>query len=641
MASRLVFNRGTQVAIDLAVLSVALMAALLLRFDGTVPAEMVKRAVVLWPVVLVLQYGALLAFAVPRFAWRYVGLREAQRIGLAIGASTALLGSMRLMAGALEPGSAVAKLAVLPYGVILIDAVLAYLGIAGVRVIRRLLAERTETRQLRRPRLRARRTILIGAGQAGFLVAKEVGARPDLGIEAVGFLDDDPLKAGTLVHGLPVLGRIADLGRIKDQQEVEQALITIANAPGQVIRRIASECETAGLAPKIIPGLYEIVGGEVNLTRIRKVSIEDLLGRAPVQLDEDAIAEVVRDEVVMVTGAGGSIGAELCRQVARFGPARLVLVERAENSLFLIERELRERAPELVIEPRMADVSDVPRMERLFDQVRPAVVLHAAAHKHVPMMERNPGEAIKNNVCGTRVLADLAREHGVSVFVLVSTDKAVNPSSVMGASKRIAELYVQSLAARSRKTRFVTVRFGNVLGSNGSVVPIFQEQIARGGPVTVTHPEMTRYFMTIPEACQLILQAASMGHGGEIFVLDMGQPVRIVDLARDLIRLSGFVPDRDVPIVFSGVRPGEKLHEELSRADEHADRTRHPKIFVGRGEPRGWSELAAAIERLETVADMSAEDVRSELSRVLPDYKRGGPTSDSHQSPTAQPAPVA
>lgn len=639
MASRLIYNRPTQVAIDVGILSAALWFALAVRFDGRIPTAMLKQALVLWPLVVALQYGALHVFAVPRFSWRYVGLREAQRMLAALAMSTAVLGLMRLVAGALEPGSAVAKLGVLPYGVILVDGLLAFLLIAGIRVTRRVHAERTETRSLRRPRARAKRTILIGAGQAGFFVAREISGRPDLGMDPIGFLDDDRHKQGTLVNGVPVLGRISDLAAIQVSHQVEQALITIANAPGHVVRRIAAECEAVGLRPKIIPGIYEIVGGQVNLSRIRSVLIDDLLGREQVHLDLDAIAEIVRDQVVFVTGAGGSIGSELCRQVCRFAPQKLVLVERSENALFVIDRELRERHSEVTIDPRMADVGDAGRMERLFAELRPVVVLHAAAHKHVPMMEANPGEAIKNNVVGTRTLADLADEHRVAVFVMVSTDKAVNPSSIMGSSKRIAELYVQALAQRS-KTRFVTVRFGNVLGSNGSVVPIFQEQIAAGGPVTVTHPDMTRYFMTIPESCQLIMQAASMGRGGEIFVLDMGQPVKIVDLARDLITLSGFRPDVDIKITFTGVRPGEKLHEELSRADENADRTRHPKIFVGRGEPRPWDEVAAAITRLEAVAEGSSEAVRGEISTVLPEYRRGGPSSDAHRKPTATRSPV-
>jgi FlaA1/EpsC-like NDP-sugar epimerase len=381
-----------------------------------------------------------------------------------------------------------------------------------------------------------------------------------------------------------------------------------------------SLCEAATIPTKIIPGIYEIVGGKINVSRIRNVAIEDLLGREPVQLDEDAISTVVRGRVVMVTGAGGSIGAELCRQVCRFGPAAVVLVEQAENNLFQIHRELSERHPEMVIHPCIADICDRPRIDGLFSLHRPSVVLHAAAHKHVPMMEWNPGEAVKNNVFGTRTLADLAHTYGVGEFVMISTDKAVNPTSTMGVCKRIAELYIQALSQQS-ETRFVTVRFGNVLGSTGSVIPIFQEQISRGGPVTVTHPEMKRYFMTIPEACQLVLQAATMGQGGEIFILDMGSPVEILELARDLIRLSGLRPDEDIEIRFTGMRPGEKLFEELVVAEENADKTRHPKIFVGRLTPHPLEEVKTQLTELcELVDSADVARIRAKLSAIVPEY---------------------
>ncbi len=637
MAAGVSVLRVTRVAVDLGVLAASYWLAFALRFDFDLPPATIERALLLFPYVVMLQYAVLHLFAVPRFSWRFVGLRETQRIVAAVLTSAAALALLRVASAAVD-SFPYARFGLIPFGVILIDALLVVAAVVGVRVARRVLAERTQERQLRRPKLQARRTIFIGAGQAGSLVAREVQSRPDLGIEAVGFLDDDPLKRGSLVQGIAVLGAVADLRAVMAEHRVDQALITISNASGRVIRQLAAACEAAGLKPKIVPGIYEIVGGQVNLSRIRPVSIDDLLRREQVALDVDAIASIVRGQVVLVTGAGGSIGAELCRQLCEFAPARLVCVDQAENPLFAIHDELRDKHRELTIDPRIADVTDEARVQALFEELRPAAVFHAAAHKHVPMMEANPGEAIKNNVVGTRTVADVAHRHAVKVFVMVSTDKAVNPTSVMGATKRVAELYVQALGQRS-ETRFVAVRFGNVLGSNGSVVPTFQAQIARGGPVTVTHPEMTRYFMTIPEACRLVLEAAAMGEGGETFVLDMGEPVRIVDLARDLITLSGFVPDVDVKIEFTGLRPGEKLFEELAHAEEHADRTRHPKIFVGRGAPRTWEDMAAAIERLSAMADASSDAIRAELKAAVPEYERGGPRSDAHRKPTGASAP--
>jgi FlaA1/EpsC-like NDP-sugar epimerase len=371
---------------------------------------------------------------------------------------------------------------------------------------------------------------------------------------------------------------------------------------------------------------------------MRDVAIEDLLRRDPVALDDQAIVADLRGRVVVVTGAGGSIGSEICRQVAGFEPARLVLVERAENALFEIHRELRQAFPSLRIEPCVADICDVQRTQQIFADHAPEVVFHAAAHKHVPMMEWNPGEAIKNNVLGTRLIADVAHACGARAFVMISTDKAVNPTSVMGATKRAAEVYIQALAKRS-STRFVTVRFGNVLGSNGSVVPIFKEQIARGGPVTVTHPDMKRYFMTIPEACQLVLQAGSMGCGGEIFILDMGQPVKIVDLARDLIQLSGFSPD-EIEIVFTGMRPGEKLHEELSIAAEHAEKTRHPKIMIGKTVAQAPEEVVARLEELKASlpSEGNGDRLRKLLTAIVPEYRPDAAARPGGGEP-ARPAP--
>lgn len=616
---RRVFNRTGQLVVDASVLTIAYFVAFYLRFDGQLPLQMLKRMVFTWPYIVAFQFILLTVFGVRRFAWRYIGLREANRILAAIAVGGLVLLVVRLVAGYALPRFAYAQYALVPAGVIVIDSLLAFLGITGARALRRILAERSETILRRGNNSDGSNdipTLLVGAGQAGVMVAREIARRPDLGISAVGFVDDDPMKIGSVVHGITVLGPSGQIPELCEKLEARQVLITIANAPGSEIRRLISICERAELAVKIIPGIYEIVGGTVNLSRIRPVAIEDLLGRDPVTLDTEAISAIVGKSVVLVTGAGGSIGSELCRQLCNFQPRKLLLVERSENNLFEIHRELLRLFPDVEIVPLLADICDASRVNDLLAQHRPRLIFHAAAHKHVPMMEWNAGEAIKNNVFGTKVLADAANAHDVEIFVQISTDKAVNPSSVMGASKRVAEMYLQSRQA-SAATRFVTVRFGNVLGSAGSVVRIFREQIANGGPVTVTHPDMRRYFMLTQEACQLVLEAASFARGGEIFVLDMGEPVKVVDLARDMIRLSGYDPEVEIKIEFTGPRPGEKLFEELLGTEENHSRTVHPKILVGRIPPVEQDRIERALIALHHVVDKSSDDVRLALSKVV------------------------
>jgi FlaA1/EpsC-like NDP-sugar epimerase len=613
-------NRSMRIALDIGVMSLAYWVAWLFRFEFTIPTVAVDVALLTWPCVIAIQYGAIQVFAVPRMAWRYISIRDAQRVLVSTTVATALLVGLRLLQLLPHADS------LIPLGVLAMDFVLAFLGLVGVRATWRV---RSELRDRKRRSVAGdlHRVLLIGAGEAGVMVAKELVARPDLHLQPVGFLDDDSMKVRTYISGLPVLGTTQDAAEIANRFNIKRALITIANAPGQEIRRITELCRDAGLQTQIIPGIYEIVGGTVNLSRVREVAIEDLLGREPVKLDEDVVSASLRSRVVMVTGAGGSIGSELCRQICRFGPEKLVLLERFENALFEIHRELTAAFPHLAIEPRIADVCDIHRLSHIFEQSRPEIVFHAAAHKHVPMMEWNPGEAVKNNVGGTRVVATLADRYNVERFVLVSTDKAVNPTSVMGATKRVAEIYLQAFSQRSQ-TRFVTVRFGNVLGSAGSVIPIFRQQIAKGGPVMVTHPEMRRYFMTIPEASQLVMQAGAMGQGGEIYILDMGEPVKIVDLARDLVTLSGLRPGEDIEIKFTGIRPGEKLFEELSTAAEHADKTKHPKVFIGRIKPHEWTHVVQGVDVLLDVAGGTEMDlVRRTLGELVPEYALAHPTS--------------
>jgi len=621
--------RGLQVLIDLAILSVALWLGFLFRFELAIPDYWVRVAAVSWPYVIALEYGALWLFAIPDSSWRFVSLRETSRIAMALATSTALLVAIRF---GLRDYDGVLQLAVIPLGVVGSNLFLGFVGLVGIRATRRVYVEGKERKRREAGRIK-RRVLLIGAGQAGVIVARELSARPDLGLHPVGFIDDDLQKVGTRICGLPVLGTTAKLHEIADRKRVDRLLIAIANAPGPTIRRIAMLCRETGLATQIIPGIYEIVGDRVNVARIREVAIEDLLGRQPVELDSDQILAAIRGQVVMVTGAGGSIGSELCRQICRFDPAKLVLVERFENALFQIHRELTALFPDVSVHPRIADVTERERMQEIFTEFRPSFVFHAAAHKHVPMMEENPGEAVKNNVGGTRVVAELADQFTVARFVLVSTDKAVNPTSVMGATKRVAEMFTQALGHRS-KTRFVIVRFGNVLGSNGSVIPIFKEQIAKGGPVTVTHPDMCRYFMTIPEASQLVLQAGAMGQGGEVFILDMGKPIKIVDLARDLITLSGFKPGEDIAIQFTGIRPGEKLFEELATDCEQADKTVHPKIMIGRVSPEAWADTVRRIDELATCVERAGEPIRDVLARVVPEYRTAaGASGDDKRDP--------
>ncbi|MBK8252373.1 MAG: polysaccharide biosynthesis protein [Polyangiaceae bacterium] len=627
-------TRTWQFALDLAALSSAYVVAYLLRFDWYIPAWARDRLIDTLPYAVLIQYAAMALMGTHRYAWRYVGLREAIRIFGALCAGTGVLLVVRVLSAPLAKSvSRDVHRGLIPYGIIFLFLLLGACGVIGIRVLRRLIAERQGKRVIESAR-EPLRTVLVGAGQAGVLVVREAEARADLGIMPVGFVDDDPVKVGTLLHGVPVLGTTEKLRDICASVNATQVLITIARASGKDVRRIVEQCEKADLSVKIIPAMHEIVGGKINLSNVRSVAIEDLLRREPVKLDETAIAEKIRGRVVMITGAGGSIGSELCRQVARYEPEQLLLVERAENALFEIHRELIATFPTIKCVPVIADICDVERMTTVFGKHRPALVFHAAAHKHVPMMEWNPGEAVKNNVVGTYTVATLCDRFKVETFVLISTDKAVNPTSIMGATKRLAELCSQALAKKS-KTRFLAVRFGNVLGSAGSVVPIFREQIARGGPVTITHPEMKRYFMTIPEASQLVLQAATMGKGGEIFILDMGEPVKIVDLAKDLITLSGLHPGEDIEIQFTGIRPGEKLFEELSVAEEQADKTAHPKIFIGRLKALDFSDLDDRLDDLAEVANTGdAAEIKRRIAELVPEFEQR-----SAETPTPPPRP--
>lgn len=476
------------------------------------------------------------------------------------------------------------------------------------------------------------RVLICGAGDAGEAVLREllrIGR-----YRCVGFLDDTTLELGGRIHDCEIIGRTSQIREVCEQYNVEQVLFALPKASPRAIRAIVERCQGTGVSFRTIPVMSDLMEGRVQVSRLREIDIDDLLGREEVQLDLHEIGRQLQGKRILVTGAGGSIGSEMCRQIAAFAPQRLVLVEQAENNLFEIDRELRGRYPGLSIVPCVADITDAPRLRGIFERERPSSVFHAAAHKHVPMMEFNPGEAIKNNIAGTMSVADACQEFGVDKMVMISTDKAVNPTSVMGCTKRVAELYVQGLTGKG-PTHFVTVRFGNVLGSSGSVVPIFRKQIAEGGPVTVTHPEMTRYFMTIPEAAQLVLQAGTMGQGGEIYVLQMGEPVKIVDLARDMITLSGLRPDVDIEIVFTGKRPGEKLYEELANEGENVGDTSHPKIGIWKHRPADRKAVCHGIERLLRMTDSGTlEQIQDALKAVVPEYLPNG----EHEAVDVRPA---
>ncbi len=471
------------------------------------------------------------------------------------------------------------------------------------------------------------RAIIVGAGAAGQMIAKELLTNPKMGLYPVAFVDDDDRKANHRLNDIPVLGTIADIGRVAHERDAGALVIAIPSAPGSLTRRVVQAAADAGLKTRTLPPLSDVLSGRASPSSLRDVQIEDLLRREPVQTDLAAVRNLGKGRTVLVTGAGGSIGSELCRQLAQLEPAMLVILGHGENSIFDIQAELRTSHPGVPVVPVIADIRDAQRMHAIFDDCRPYAVFHAAAHKHVPLMEENVVEAITNNIHGTTNVVNAAIDAGVEHFVLISTDKAVRPTSVMGATKRLAERVVQH-AAVAHGRNFVSVRFGNVLGSRGSVVPTFFRQIRAGGPVTVTHPEMRRYFMTIPESVQLVLQAGTLGLGGEVFVLDMGEPVRIVDLATDLIRLCGFEPGKDIDVQFTGIRPGEKLYEEMFFHEEHAVPTNHPKLLRAKkaGIPEG---LMRRIDRLVAATDTSEEEeLREMLVALVPDFQREATGSD-------------
>ena len=624
--------RSGQLAVDALLIAFAWWAAFQLRFerlpvyyDGYVEPWIFVAVVAAKVVVLA-------AFGLYSHWWRYVSIRDMWSLLRAT-----LVGALVAAVLLLFWDPFVVRL---PRGIFLIDGMLVFALLAGARVLTRTLFERPGRWGIV---ARGKEVLIVGAGDAGSLIIREMRRSPRLSYTPVGLVDDDSRKRNLRLDGVRVLGTTDELPRILQDVDPDEVIIAIPSAAGETRQAIVNSCRNAGVPVKTLPTVNELItGGGQLASQLREVQVEDVLGRAPVDLDLASIASYIGDETVLVTGAGGSIGAELCRQLVTLGPRRIILLDHAENNLFEIDRELVHEREFSAVVPVLADVKNRAKLRQVFEDHQPGVVFHAAAYKHVPLIEANPLEAIRNNVLATRIAAGVAQEAGTRAFVLVSTDKAVDARNVLGQSKALCEWVMSAAAARSDNTRFLAVRFGNVLASSGSVIPLFRRQISRGGPVTVTHPDMTRYFMTIPEAAQLIIQAGALGSGGEVFVLDMGEPVKIVDLARNMIRLSGREPEVDIAIEFMGVRPGEKLHESLWANGESPVNTVHPKIqrCVGTQVDETW--LTDELDELERLVDLGETvEVVGRLNAILdaPDPARRQDTTAG--APASQTGPAA
>jgi FlaA1/EpsC-like NDP-sugar epimerase len=612
-----------KILIDAALFVAAHVLAYGFRFEFSLDASRIAQLTTVLPWLVSLKIAIFYAFGLYHGMWRYTSLRDFWRLAFAC-----LLGVLLSMAAIFlfyrdENFSR---------AVFLMDGGLTFLMAGLHRILVRSYYQVQSRAGNGRPEPAAarppRRVLIVGAGDAGEKILREIHENEQIHYRVVGFVDDHPHKQGRSIHGVSTLGMVEAIPSLVKRLDIEEILIAVPSATGEQMRRIVDVCKDCHVTYKTLPGIGEIIDGRVSMKILRDVSYEDLLGRPPVHLDVTGIRNYLAGRTILVTGCGGSIGSELCRQLVRFEPGLLVLVDASEANLFQIQMEMENELSFLKYEPVLGQVQDEALMRSVFEKYRPRVVFHAAAYKHVPMLERNPWEAVFNNIQGSRTVMEMAASFGVDRFVLVSTDKAVRPTNVMGASKRVAELVLQSF--QGAETRFLSVRFGNVVGSSGSVIPLFRRQIEHGGPVTVTHPEVTRFFMTIPEAAQLIIQAGAMGEGGEIYILKMGTPVRIVDMARDLIRLSGREPERDIKIVFTGLREGEKLYEELITEGEGIVPTRHDKILVLRPDPDPERStdpgafrrrLYGEIERLSSAASRhDAPEIKRQLRDIVPEY---------------------
>lgn len=594
-------------SLDIISVILAAFISIYLRFDSDkIPANYLSMLISYLPLAAIIYLLSFYVFKLYGRIWRYASATELIAIVMAnIAASTAWY-FISLYIGS-----------VLPRSLYVFTGLLLTFFIGGSRLSLRFYSYVMNKPKYRQIQRKKNKVLIVGAGDAGAMLLREIERYHIANRQVVGFIDDDKNKTGKILLGVKVLGTRNELVKIAAEKGIDEIIIAMPSVKGKEIKAIISICKETNCKLTILPGLYEIIEGKVSISQLRPVDIEDLLGRDPVKLDTTAVREYLAGKIVLITGAGGSIGSEIVRQVAKMQPKKLLLLGKGENSIYEITQELKINCPEVKTVPIIADIRDKERIKAIMDYFEPQVVFHAAAHKHVPLMEYQPAEAVRNNILGTKVVADEAAVHKVETFVMISTDKAVNPTSVMGCTKRVAEMYVQSMNKNSN-TRFVAVRFGNVLGSRGSVIPLFKKQIAKGGPVTVTHADMKRYFMTIPEASQLVLQAGAMAKGGEVFVLDMGEPVRIYDLAKDLITLSGLIPDKDIEIKITGLRPGEKLFEELLSAEDGTEKTTHRKIFTAKIKEIDKAELDKQIAEIVEITD--GDKVVAALQKIVPTY---------------------
>jgi FlaA1/EpsC-like NDP-sugar epimerase len=603
---------------DLTVVALAWFGAYWLRFNmQAIPEPYLSSAVTLSAVVLPVQAIAFAFYGLHRGEWRFASMPDLVRIAKSTATGTVLILSVIFLFSRLQH---------VPRTVLPLYAVLLCVGLGTTRFLYRWIRDRHLYVKS------GTRALVVGAGRAGEMLVRDMLRDPARAVQPIAFVDDKRSMLGREVHGVRVLGSTGQIAKIVDERDIELILLALPSASAADMQRIVEECEKVGIPFRTLPRMEDLVAGRISTDTLREVSIEDLLGREPVTLDRVAVEKCFSRKCVMVTGSGGSIGAELCRQLAKTGPESLVLFEQSEFQLFEIERKLRLEFPDLTLHVHLGDVTDEAVVEKTMEQHHPHVVFHAAAYKHVPMLEHQARQAARNNVLGSRIVAAAADRVGVDAFVLISTDKAVNPANIMGASKRIAEIFCQNFDRLSR-TRFITVRFGNVLGSAGSVVPLFREQIQAGGPVTVTHADIERFFMTIPEACQLILQAGTMGRGGEIYVLDMGAPVKITYLAEQMIRLAGLEPGKDIEIVYTGLRPGEKLYEELFH-DKELSGTTHEKIFQAQSREVDWSYLKDRLMQLEQACGSYDEtEIRALMCELVPEIQPSANLRESNIVP--------